>query len=396
MNKKDPDTNAVDDFAAANTNRIDIEESTSSTTTAPPYSVSTETGTPAVFSFRQSSKFGLSENLSENFATSRKKHTNNRKCLVNKNQDDKDSASPNANIENVLSGSINCSSCKSSPSVFTQEKSQNPNKTVIGTSVLPNSSKCFFSEPLPKTNLVLNSNIQSDKGVRDILSENKKLPNIQSTLESPQNLQTRFKHSHKTQESLSRFHMHSADDVLSVISEESLINSTTRNGGLNSELNRSEVIQSKSRTGRVSHTNSTEELQDPWVRPSNMICTTPDVSTLNCHSNPTRSTCQHDAAQQTTPTARNRTRIRFQSESRDELEDIETKTRINRNKSFVRGRSQNESDNRERERNDIDLLSRPSWCDAKFALSRIEQVIIFFGHCIKVVPSYQSLEFSFK
>jgi len=32
------------------------------------------------------------------------------------------------------------------------------------------------------------------------------------------------------------------------------------------------------------------------------------------------------------------------------------------------------SDFRQRLRNDLDLLSRPSWCDAKFALSRIEQV----------------------
>jgi len=175
--------------------------------------------------------------------------------------------------------------------------------------------------------------------------------------------------------------MSSTDDALSVISEESLssadIKSLSGAHRLSMEnapaqlQTQNKAVQSHS----TSKTNAVAPLADPWVRPS---ITDPGGDARNSNSSDPSYNSNDGAGTLQASQEPRSTRLRFQAESQNELHTIES------NEHYATGNRRNrmsdsDYENREKERNDIDLLTRPSWCDAKFALSRIEQVYFSFN-----------------
>lgn len=371
-----------DPTTTANTNRIDTQETVSSAELRSQASVPSEIKKRIVSSRRQSNS-DLSKNLPETSATNSKNLTKRRKCTTKTKPDDSRSSADTENhvVLNVLPHQTDDITVETSPPVLETAKAPHSIELTNETAILPKVSNNFTPETSPVSNEsnCSKSNDETNKGVREcnVLSSRKQLSNVRSTFETPQSSRTHFKHFQKLQDNLPRFHMHSADDMLSVISEESLTSSATHCSISNSDLNQTKTSHDKSAAEQVLPTNTPNQLQDPWVRPSNVNNSTTSISTQNFQANSIVNTSN---SQFTVSPERKRTRIRFRSESQDELEDIvETNNRMDWNKTTNQRRTYNENVSRERERNDFDLLSRPSWCDAKFALSRIEQVCCFFG-----------------
>ena len=181
---------------------------------------------------------------------------------------------------------------------------------------------------------------------------------------------TRNKRIKRTCGHLLNSRMSSTDDALSVISEESLSNAESKSLGGSHRLSiesTSSQLQARGKTLRSRNTSKIAPLEDPWVRysTSDPGIITPNPNTPGPNSN------NGSEPTQSTPSESRSTRLRFRTESQNELHMIESNDQYN---NLPNRTSEIEYENRERERNDIDLLSRPSWCDAKFALSRIEQV----------------------
>ena len=178
----------------------------------------------------------------------------------------------------------------------------------------------------------------------------------------------------------------SADDVLSVISEESLSSSDNksqngvhRSGSENTTPRKIELNNRLFRSHGDSKENRATRLDDPWIRsaehnPSGLStgATNPNPNDSNVISK--NSDRQTDP---TTPITETHSRLRFQTASEDQFQNTSANERPNHGISSNQC-SKIEYENRQKERSDIDILSRPSWCDAKFALSRIVQV-----NCIK-------------
>ena len=169
-----------------------------------------------------------------------------------------------------------------------------------------------------------------------------------------------------------------SDYVLSAISEESLSsasNSATNVCQRNSEIEAQRTISIESLRPNAISPNCPLQLEDPWVMPHKDITLParydPNVKQPNLK---TSNVLQNSSDSQVYPRPRtdHQNRIRFRTASQDELENIQINNRMDRN--ITTTYAENDNVARERERNDLDLLARPSWCDAKFALSRIEQV----------------------
>ena len=172
-------------------------------------------------------------------------------------------------------------------------------------------------------------------------------------------------------------HSSSKDDVLSVISEESLSSADIKslNGAHRINFDNASTrleARDKSFRSRKTSSNAFASLEDPWVRSSDSNSST-DVSMTNANPSCSTSYYYKDTSRPEPKFTEKRARLRFRTESQNELHTIERNDPQTNHRSAI---SDTGYENREKERNDIDLLKRPSFCDAKFALSRIEQVYI--------------------
>ncbi|CAK8675849.1 unnamed protein product [Clavelina lepadiformis] len=123
-------------------------------------------------------------------------------------------------------------------------------------------------------------------------------------------------------------------------------------------------------------------LQDPWVKPitvtdaakarvhfvtqetSEGLPHNPvaSVNANNIHSQEDNAETREEGGIRPAPVARN-----------NSFEVAQINSDENKARSTSNQQSSTESEFRKNIRNDLDLLSRPSWCDARFALSRVEQ-----------------------
>nr|XP_009858682.2 protein patched homolog 1 isoform X1 [Ciona intestinalis] len=120
---------------------------------------------------------------------------------------------------------------------------------------------------------------------------------------------------------------------------------------------------------------------DPWVRSNNEVATGgTTVRFIDANQHPTSAyppdhITEHQRAPHTpqnySANYAGNTRPARRSDSQEELDQIASNR--SRMRTTSSGPNADESELRERIRNDMELLTRPSWCDARFALSRLDQ-----------------------